>query len=129
TQSKPVSITAVKPVSAAMPKSKVTRPRHTTHIVTNTNSPIRRHLTRSPSPKVSNSRHRVTAVKAAVVNAAQVSAAMPKSKVTRPRHTTPIVTNTNSPIRRHLTRSPSPKVSNSCHRVTAVKAAVVNAAQ
>nr|GEW80232.1 ribonuclease H-like domain-containing protein [Tanacetum cinerariifolium] len=39
------------------------------------------------------------------------------------------VTKTNSPIRRHLTHSPSPKVSNSPPRVTAVKAAVVSAAQ
>nr|GEU71282.1 hypothetical protein [Tanacetum cinerariifolium] len=51
TQSKPVTITAVRPVSADVPKSKVTRPRHATPIVTKTNSPIRRHLIRSPSPK------------------------------------------------------------------------------
>nr|GEV17676.1 putative ribonuclease H-like domain-containing protein [Tanacetum cinerariifolium] len=57
-----------------------------------------------------------------------VSAAVPKSKVTRPRHATPIVTETNSPIRRHLTRSPSLKVSNSPPRVTTVKTVVVNAA-
>nr|GEZ24779.1 putative ribonuclease H-like domain-containing protein [Tanacetum cinerariifolium] len=57
-----------------------------------------------------------------------VSVAVPKSKVTRPRHATPIVTKTNSPIRRHLTRSPSLKVSNSPPRVTTVKTAVVNAA-
>nr|GEV62156.1 hypothetical protein [Tanacetum cinerariifolium] len=68
TQSKPVTITAVRPVSIVVPKSKVTRPRHATPIVTKTNSPIRRHLIRSPSPKVSNSPPRVTAVKAAVGN-------------------------------------------------------------
>nr|GFB72211.1 ribonuclease H-like domain-containing protein [Tanacetum cinerariifolium] len=71
TQSKPVSIIVVRPVSAAVPKSKVTRPRHATPIVTKTNSPIRRHLTRSPSLKVSNSPPKVTDVKAVVVSVAQ----------------------------------------------------------
>nr|GEX95930.1 copia protein [Tanacetum cinerariifolium] len=71
TQSKPVSITAVRPVSAAMPKFKVTRPRQATPIVTKTNSPIKRHITRSISPKSSNSSLRVTSVKALVVNATQ----------------------------------------------------------
>nr|GEU84819.1 retrovirus-related Pol polyprotein from transposon TNT 1-94 [Tanacetum cinerariifolium] len=49
--------------------------------------------------------------------------------VTRPRHANPIVTKTNSPIRRHITHSPSLKTSNSPPRVTAVKALVVSAAQ
>nr|GEU80928.1 putative ribonuclease H-like domain-containing protein [Tanacetum cinerariifolium] len=71
TQSKPVSITAVRPVSAAVPKIKVTRPRHAHPIVTKSKSPIRRDLTRSPSPMTSNSPPRVTAVKAPVVSAAQ----------------------------------------------------------
>nr|GEV49427.1 hypothetical protein [Tanacetum cinerariifolium] len=62
-----------KPVSAAVSKLKVTRPRHVKPIITNTNSPTRRHINRSPSPKVKNSPPRVTAVKAPVVNAAQVS--------------------------------------------------------
>nr|GEV51000.1 putative ribonuclease H-like domain-containing protein [Tanacetum cinerariifolium] len=60
-----------KPVTTAVPKFKVTRPRHAKPIVTKTNSPTRRHLTRSPSLNVGNSPPRVTAVKAAVVNAAQ----------------------------------------------------------
>nr|GEX63056.1 retrovirus-related Pol polyprotein from transposon TNT 1-94 [Tanacetum cinerariifolium] len=51
TQSKPVPITAVRPVSTAVSKIKVTRPRHAKPIVTKTNSPTRRNLTRSPSPK------------------------------------------------------------------------------
>nr|GEV88892.1 retrotransposon protein, putative, Ty1-copia subclass [Tanacetum cinerariifolium] len=68
TQSKPDSITAVRPVSAVVPKSKVTRPRHATPIVTKPKSPIRRHLIHSPSPKTSNSPPRVTAVKAPVGN-------------------------------------------------------------
>nr|GEZ04774.1 reverse transcriptase domain-containing protein [Tanacetum cinerariifolium] len=70
TQSKPVSITVVRSISVVVPKSKVTRPRHATHIVTKSNSPIRRHLTSSPSLKVRNSPPRVTTVKAVVVSAA-----------------------------------------------------------
>nr|GFA28382.1 hypothetical protein [Tanacetum cinerariifolium] len=54
TQSKPVSITAVRPVSVVVPKFKVTRLRHATPIVTKTNSPIKRHLAPSPSLKVNN---------------------------------------------------------------------------
>nr|GEX15326.1 ribonuclease H-like domain-containing protein [Tanacetum cinerariifolium] len=45
------------------------------------------------------------------------------------KYATPIVTKTKSPIRRHLTRSPSPKTRNSPPRVTVVKAPVVSAAQ
>nr|GEZ08112.1 hypothetical protein [Tanacetum cinerariifolium] len=71
TQSKTVSITAARPVCAAVSKIKVTRPRHANPIVTKSKSPIRRHLTRSPSPMTSNSPLRVTAVKALVVSAAQ----------------------------------------------------------
>nr|GEX23238.1 hypothetical protein [Tanacetum cinerariifolium] len=71
-RSKLVSITAVRPVSVAVPKIKVTRPRHVNPIVTKSKSPIRRHLTHSPSPMTSNSPPRVTAVKAPVVSAAQV---------------------------------------------------------
>nr|GEU50180.1 ribonuclease H-like domain-containing protein [Tanacetum cinerariifolium] len=51
THSKPVSITAVRPVSAAVPKIMVTRPRLTYLIVTKSKSPIRRHITRSQSQK------------------------------------------------------------------------------
>nr|GEY74098.1 hypothetical protein [Tanacetum cinerariifolium] len=58
-----------------------------------------------------------------------VSAAMPKINVTRPTHAHPTVTKSKSPIKRHITRSPSPKISNSPPRVTAVKAHVVSAAQ
>nr|GFB59916.1 hypothetical protein [Tanacetum cinerariifolium] len=54
TQSKPVSITTARPVSAVVPKIKVTQPRHANPIVTKSNSPIRRHITCSPSPKISN---------------------------------------------------------------------------
>nr|GEV79808.1 hypothetical protein [Tanacetum cinerariifolium] len=68
TQSKPVYIAAVRPVSADVPKIKVTRPRHANPIITKSKSPIRRHLTRSPSPMTSNLPLRVTAVKAPMGN-------------------------------------------------------------
>nr|GFB18100.1 ribonuclease H-like domain-containing protein [Tanacetum cinerariifolium] len=71
TQSKPVPITAVRPVSTAVPKTSVTRPKQVKPIVTKTKSPNRRHINRSQSPNASNSPPRVTAVKAPVVNAAQ----------------------------------------------------------
>nr|GEY90688.1 hypothetical protein [Tanacetum cinerariifolium] len=83
TQSKPVSITVVRPVSAAMPKIKVTRPRHANPVVTKTKSPIRRHLTRSPSPMTNNSPPKVTAVKALVVSAAQVNVSPSRSAQSR----------------------------------------------
>nr|GEW29487.1 ribonuclease H-like domain-containing protein [Tanacetum cinerariifolium] len=67
-KSKPISITAVRPVSAVVPQIKVTRPKQVQLIVTKPKSPIRRHITRSPSPKTSNSPPRVTAVKASVGN-------------------------------------------------------------
>nr|GEU31064.1 putative ribonuclease H-like domain-containing protein [Tanacetum cinerariifolium] len=51
TQSKPVSITVVRPVSTAVSKSSVTRPNQVKPTVTKTNSPKRRHTNRSPSPK------------------------------------------------------------------------------
>nr|GEV00463.1 hypothetical protein [Tanacetum cinerariifolium] len=71
TQSKPVSITAVRLVSAAVPKFMVTGPRLTHPIVTKSKLPIRRHITHSQSPKTNNSPPRVTAVQALVVSAAQ----------------------------------------------------------
>nr|GEZ15946.1 ribonuclease H-like domain-containing protein [Tanacetum cinerariifolium] len=66
TQSKPVSITIVRPVSAVVPKIMVTRPRLAHPIVTKSKSPIRRHITGSQSPKTSNSPPRVTVVQASV---------------------------------------------------------------
>nr|GEX00340.1 retrovirus-related Pol polyprotein from transposon TNT 1-94 [Tanacetum cinerariifolium] len=70
TQSKSVPITAVRLVTTDVPKIKVTRPRHVKPIVTKPNSPTRRHINHSPSPKASNSLPRVTTVKAPMVNAA-----------------------------------------------------------
>nr|GEU76311.1 hypothetical protein [Tanacetum cinerariifolium] len=68
-QSKLVPITAVRPVSTAVPKPTMTRPRQATTIVTKPNSLPRRHINRSPSPKASNFPPKVTAVKAPIVNA------------------------------------------------------------
>nr|GEY47252.1 hypothetical protein [Tanacetum cinerariifolium] len=69
--SKPVPITTVRPVSTAVPKISVTRPRHAKPVVTKTNSPPKRHTNRSPSLKASNSPPRVTTIKALVVSATQ----------------------------------------------------------
>nr|GEY73142.1 putative ribonuclease H-like domain-containing protein [Tanacetum cinerariifolium] len=71
TQSKPIFNTAVRPVSAAVPRIMVTRPRLAHPIITKSKSPIRRHITRSQSPKTSNSPPKVTAAQALVVSAAQ----------------------------------------------------------
>nr|GEU88156.1 putative ribonuclease H-like domain-containing protein [Tanacetum cinerariifolium] len=67
TRSKPVLITAVRPVSADVPKLKVTRPRHAKPIITKSKSTTRRHITHSLSPKASNSPPKVTAVKAPMI--------------------------------------------------------------
>nr|GEW02150.1 hypothetical protein [Tanacetum cinerariifolium] len=74
TQSKPVLLTAVRPFSIVVLKIHVTRPRHAKLVVTKHNSPLKRHINRSPSPKASNSPPRVTAVKALMVNATQEKA-------------------------------------------------------
>nr|GEX67476.1 putative ribonuclease H-like domain-containing protein [Tanacetum cinerariifolium] len=71
TQSKPVSNTVVRSVSAAFPNISVTLPRHAYQVVTKFKSPIRRHITRSPSSRTSNSPPIVTVVKAPVVSVAQ----------------------------------------------------------
>nr|GEZ22709.1 hypothetical protein [Tanacetum cinerariifolium] len=55
TQSKPVFNTAVRPISVAIPNFNVTRPRYAHQVVTTSKSPIRRHITHSPSSKTSNS--------------------------------------------------------------------------
>nr|GEY31178.1 hypothetical protein [Tanacetum cinerariifolium] len=72
TQSKPVSITVVRLVCAVVPKIMVTRPRHAHLIDTKFKSPIRRHISRSPSLKTSNSSPRITTAMAPVVSATKV---------------------------------------------------------
>nr|GEW06025.1 putative ribonuclease H-like domain-containing protein [Tanacetum cinerariifolium] len=190
-KSKLVPINGARPVTAAVPKTHVTRPRPAQPIVTKHNSLSRRHVNRSPSFTVSNFPPKVTAVKAPMVNAAKgvqgkwewkpkcpildhiaipkptsngkrrnkkacfvcksldhlikdcdyhekklapttarpVTTAVPKTSVTRPRQAKIVVTKTNSPPRRHIKRSPSPKASTFPLKVTAVKAPIVNAAQ
>nr|GEZ71317.1 putative ribonuclease H-like domain-containing protein [Tanacetum cinerariifolium] len=71
TQSKPVSNTAVRPVSAALPNITVTRPRHANQVVTKSKSPIRRQLTRNPSSRTINLPPRVNDVQVLAVSAAQ----------------------------------------------------------
>nr|GEU65808.1 copia protein [Tanacetum cinerariifolium] len=71
TQSKSVSNTAVRSVSAALPNIFVTHPRHANQVFTKSKSPIRRHLTHNPSSRTSNSPPRVNAVQVPVVSAAQ----------------------------------------------------------
>nr|GEZ99982.1 hypothetical protein [Tanacetum cinerariifolium] len=51
TQSQPVPITTVRPVSTVVPKISMTRPRQATSVVTKSKLPPRRHINRSPSPK------------------------------------------------------------------------------
>nr|GEV41320.1 hypothetical protein [Tanacetum cinerariifolium] len=72
TQCKLVPITAVRAVATAVPKTRVTRPRQAKIVVTKTNSPPRRLINCSPSPKANTFPPKVTAVKALVVNVAQV---------------------------------------------------------
>nr|GEZ73247.1 hypothetical protein [Tanacetum cinerariifolium] len=73
TKSKPVFVTAVRPVSVAVPKIMVTRPRHAYSLNTRSNSTIRRHKTRSQSSKTSNSSSKDTAAKAQVLNGGYVA--------------------------------------------------------
>nr|GEU45122.1 hypothetical protein [Tanacetum cinerariifolium] len=67
-KSKPIFVTAARPVSAAVSKIMVTKPRHTHSLNTKSNSIIRRHKTRSQSSKTSNSSPKVIAAKAQVGN-------------------------------------------------------------
>nr|GEW25670.1 ribonuclease H-like domain-containing protein [Tanacetum cinerariifolium] len=68
TQSKLVPITAVRPVTTAVPKTNVTRPRQAKNVVTKPYSPPRRNINRSPSLKASNFPPKVTAAKAPMGN-------------------------------------------------------------
>nr|GEV48720.1 hypothetical protein [Tanacetum cinerariifolium] len=71
TKSKPVSVTAARPVSANVPKIMATKPRHARSLHTKTNSNIRRHKTRSRLSKTNNSFLKVTAAHAKIVSAAK----------------------------------------------------------
>nr|GEZ18019.1 hypothetical protein [Tanacetum cinerariifolium] len=69
TKSKLVPITIARPVTAAVAKTHVTRPRPAKSIVNKPYLPPRRHINRSQSPKPSNFSQKVTAAKAPMVNA------------------------------------------------------------
>nr|GEW85469.1 putative ribonuclease H-like domain-containing protein [Tanacetum cinerariifolium] len=71
TKPKPISVTAVRPVSAVVLKIMVTRLRHAHSLNIKYNSTIRRHKTCSQSLKTSNSSPKVIAAKAQVVSAAK----------------------------------------------------------
>nr|GEY75233.1 hypothetical protein [Tanacetum cinerariifolium] len=64
TKSKLVPITAVRPVNAVVLKPHVTRPKQAKNDITKPNSPPRRHINRSPSPKASNFPPTITVAKA-----------------------------------------------------------------
>nr|GFB25093.1 ribonuclease H-like domain-containing protein [Tanacetum cinerariifolium] len=85
--------------------------------------------TPKPTSPKSNSSGKRRNRKLALCARVLVSAIVPKIMVTRPRLAHPIVTKSKSPIRRHITCSPSPNTSNSPPRVTAAQALVVSAAQ
>nr|GEU60775.1 hypothetical protein [Tanacetum cinerariifolium] len=61
TKSTLVPITAVRPVTTVVPKTNVTTQRQAKTVFTKTNSPPRRHINHSPSPKASNFPPKVTA--------------------------------------------------------------------
>nr|GEY77186.1 hypothetical protein [Tanacetum cinerariifolium] len=68
TKSKLVPITAARPVTAAVPKPLVTRPRQAKPVVTKPHSPPRRNLNQSPSPKASTFSPKVTTAQTLMVN-------------------------------------------------------------
>nr|GEU43788.1 hypothetical protein [Tanacetum cinerariifolium] len=68
TKSKLVPILAARPVTAAVPKNHVTRPRQAKSVVTKPHSPPSRNINRSLSPKASTFPPKVTAAKAPMVN-------------------------------------------------------------
>nr|GEV07924.1 hypothetical protein [Tanacetum cinerariifolium] len=70
-KSKLVPINAARPITAAVPKINVTRPRLDKPIITKPTSPFRRHINHISSIKYSNFPPKVTATKATMVNAAQ----------------------------------------------------------
>nr|GEW23949.1 ribonuclease H-like domain-containing protein [Tanacetum cinerariifolium] len=117
-KSKHVPINAARPITADVHKIKVTRPKQEKPIVTKPNSPPRRHINCSTSPKASNFPPKHTAVKAPMVNAAkeiQVSNGLgPKKKLTilflvlgNPQHALKDKGVIDSGCSRHMTRNMS----------------------
>nr|GEY83055.1 hypothetical protein [Tanacetum cinerariifolium] len=66
---KSVSVTAVRPICADVPKIMMTRPRHAHSLNTRSNSTIQRHKTCSHSSNTSNSSPKVTVSKAPLISA------------------------------------------------------------
>nr|GEX02163.1 auxilin-like protein [Tanacetum cinerariifolium] len=71
-KSKPISVTAVRPICIDVPKIMMTKPRHAYYLNTRSNLTIRRHKTCSHSSNTSNSSPKVTVAKALMVSAAKV---------------------------------------------------------
>nr|GEX93849.1 putative ribonuclease H-like domain-containing protein [Tanacetum cinerariifolium] len=71
TQYKLVSNTNVRQISATLPNITVTRLRNAHQVFTKSKSPIRRHITRSPSSRTSKSPPRINVVQAPVVSVVQ----------------------------------------------------------
>nr|GEV53698.1 hypothetical protein [Tanacetum cinerariifolium] len=67
TKSRLVPITAARPVTAAVPKPPVTRPRPMKNVVNKSHSPLRRTINRRPYPKPSTFPQKVTTVRASQV--------------------------------------------------------------
>nr|GEV20497.1 hypothetical protein [Tanacetum cinerariifolium] len=67
-KSKLVPINVARPITADVPKINVTRPRQDKPVVTKPNSPPKRNINHSPSPKASNFPLKVTDVKASMGN-------------------------------------------------------------
>nr|GFC28410.1 hypothetical protein [Tanacetum cinerariifolium] len=69
TKSKPVFVTAARPVTAVVPKIMATKPRHARSLHTKTNLIIKKHKTHSKFSNTSNSSPKVTAAHAKIVSA------------------------------------------------------------
>nr|GEX38473.1 copia protein [Tanacetum cinerariifolium] len=80
TPSKLVPITVVSPLTTVVPKTSVARPIQSKTIIIKPNSPPRRHINHSPSLKASTFPSKAPAVKASMVNVAQVVLGIWESK-------------------------------------------------
>nr|GEV60733.1 hypothetical protein [Tanacetum cinerariifolium] len=115
----PILAATLKPTSPKSTSSSIRRNRKTCFVYRSVDHLIKDcnyHAMKKAQPTQRNYVHRVCAV-------------VPKIMVTRPRHAHLINTKSKSSIRRHITRSPSPKTSNSPPRVIAAQASVVSTAK
>nr|GEX01304.1 putative ribonuclease H-like domain-containing protein [Tanacetum cinerariifolium] len=100
TKFKLVPITVARPVTTAVLKTHVTKPRQAKTVVTKPYSPPRRNINRSPSPKASTFPPKVTTVEAPMVNAV-------KGNWGNPQHALPDKGVIDSGCSRHMTRNMS----------------------